>query len=1365
MKKFVIYFLLVLFLPTKLLAQTYTVGTTGADFPTLFDAFDFINNANTNGDLVIQIIDNTNETVPAVLNSSNGGANYSSLVIYPTVSGLSISGSIAGPLINLNSADHITIDGRVNQAGAADLIITNTNTGSSASTIQFIESANTNIIQYCNIKGSETNASGGVIFFSTATSGTGNDGNTIDNNYITSDAAGRPINAIFSSGTSSRENSGNTLSNNNIYDFLKNGTASNGIYLSSNTTSCTISDNSFYESASFAPSAPVTYYPIQINNASGTGFTVTGNYIGGSTTLCGSTAWTKTAASNNVFSAIYMNVGTSTPSSIQNNTIKNFVWSNSLNAIWTGIQIAGGAVNVGTSTGNTIGATTGTGSILVTGGASSTIVYGINIASGGTVDCQNNNIGSITAANSTSTNASNIFGINKTGTPGTTTISNNNIGSTSTSGSIFASSICGAVSSNSQTIYGIFNAGTGTITINSNTIANLTNATTNTSSVKTGLVDGIASTAGTNTISNNIIRDLTIANANGIFTQNASLCGIALTGNSLPKTVIGNTIYNLSNTYVSFGGTLIGIYFSGSTGSNIVSNNFIHDISVTGGSSTTANIYGIKTFLGATTYSNNIISLGGSTSTTLYGIFETGPLNNNNSLYFNTIYIGGSLSSGNNKSYALNSAVTTNIRNFRNNIFYNARSNTGGSGAHYGIYIASAGGSITTDYNDYYTSGTGGMLGYLGSNKPTLLDWQTATGQDVSSFAIDPVFAVPGGTVAANYMPSAATLVAVTGTEITTDYAGTTRSLTYPSMGAYEYTVAPGSWKWTGATSTDWSTASNWNYNTFPSTSGNAIITSVGFQPIVNEAPATPAQCFNLTINSPAVLTIAAGKALKVTGTLTNYGIAGLVIKSYANGNDGKLINNTSSVPGTVELYLSGGIISGAPRFHYFVPPVSTMTIGADIASVKANLGLTYFNGVLVSYSESVAGSNKDNGWQYFDGYNNTTLFSFISSTQGYNIYLPADDKITFTGTLNAAAHSFTLNYSVLGFNLVGNPYPCNYDLSGISALSSPTPDAVDNTIYFRKDGGLPAVWNVQLQTGETGYSNIVAPMQGFFVQVTGTSSLSLPTASKTTGTADPLRGKGESSTNATSVKKIKLVLNNGLASDETIVCLVDKATTGFDGNYDAYKIFDFGSLVPSVRTNPGDTYKLPDSGDKNSSIYTDLNSIKYAINSVRGPDTKTPTVIIPVSVVINTPGTYRIDITEFENLEGIPVVLKHGDIETNLSKDVSYSFTSGAGTFTDFQLIIGENKIPKVTGEPTGEILKTWYSNNYLYINCAGELSSDKGNLTIYDFQGKIVFNNNQLYITTGETIQTPINLPKGLYITRLLVNSHVFVSKIVVF
>jgi hypothetical protein len=68
-------------------------------------------------------------------------------------------------------------------------------------------------------------------------------------------------------------------------------------------------------------------------------------------------------------------VGTGTASNIQGNTIKNITWTNTSNAIWCGMSINAGKVNIGTTTGNLIGASEGNGSITFTGGNTGSVSY------------------------------------------------------------------------------------------------------------------------------------------------------------------------------------------------------------------------------------------------------------------------------------------------------------------------------------------------------------------------------------------------------------------------------------------------------------------------------------------------------------------------------------------------------------------------------------------------------------------------------------------------------------------------------------------------------------------------------------------------------------------------------------------------------------------------------------------------------------------------------------------------------------------------------------------------------------------------------------------------------------------------------
>ena len=786
---------------------TSTLGTGEADYNSLKLAFDAINSGIHKGDITVKINASTIEDVTAALYQSGYGStsNYTTVNIYPTATGLSVSGNLAAPLIDLNGADNVTIDGRVNATGSAkELIIVNSSSAATAntSTIRFTSDATNNTVKYCTIKGSTTDAAGGVIYFLTQNnSKTGNDSNTITNNDITSaDDANRPISAIASAGYTNQsramDNSGIVISNNNIYNFLNRGTASNGIYLAY-TSEWTITGNSFFETASFVPTASVAYNVINIYSPYGGSFTLSNNYIGGSSLQCGTagtvSSWTKTKAYNNPFTAINIWAGTIAASNIQGNVIQNFNYSNLTNGNFTGINISGlngvkTNAEVGTTSANTIGATTGTGSIVLTNTTSDGAFYGISNSSSGTLTFQNNIIGSITVANSSSTAATNFYGIYRT--DGQVKISNNTIGSETTANSINASS---GSTYYSQLVYGIYSdrayadaSISGDVTIKGNTISNLTNGTTNTDVTK-GKINGITAmdTKSSNlqlVVSDNTVRDLTIANANSFATNDASITGIAVSNSvpSISSTVTGNTIYNLSNSYPSFAGSVIGLYYNGSWNQGQVAKNFIYGLSVTGASSTTASLYGAKIDGGAVTFSNNIVNVGGNSLSNIYGIYDSECRGNAHYLYFNTIHIFGTLSGGTNKSYALYNGDGYAERTYKNNVFSNIRSTAGGSNLNYAAYIY--GGRIYCNFNDYWVTGTGGTVGYYNANKAAI---PIVTGDDAQSKSYNPLFAsVPPGTTASNFVPGASS-PASPSTGILTDYAGTKRAA-IPAMGAFE---------------------------------------------------------------------------------------------------------------------------------------------------------------------------------------------------------------------------------------------------------------------------------------------------------------------------------------------------------------------------------------------------------------------------------------------------------------------------------------------------------------------------------------------------------------------------------------------------
>jgi hypothetical protein len=295
-------------------------------------------------------------------------------------------------------------------------------------------------------------------------------------------------------------------------------------------------------------------------------------------------------------------------------------------------------------------------------------------------------------------------------------------------------------------------------------------------------------TAGTTNISNNVIGSL--ATANSIYSYNTvaaaasqSVYGISCSGTSA-CTVSNNTIANITNSTTA--GNLFAINISGTGSTGTVNGNLIHSNVITG--ATTALNYGIWCALGTNTVSNNIVRLGDNSSSEIRGMGDSGTGNIN--MYHNTIYVGGAPTTLALNSACLFSLGTTNIRNYKNNILVNARSNNGATGGtHYALNMTeNSGGTITVDGNDYVSSGaSGAVLGIYGvTAASTLLELQTATGQDAASVSVDPVFANASGTSAVDFKPTIA-MLGVSGTAVGFDYDGTAR-LNW-TMGAFE--IAP----------------------------------------------------------------------------------------------------------------------------------------------------------------------------------------------------------------------------------------------------------------------------------------------------------------------------------------------------------------------------------------------------------------------------------------------------------------------------------------------------------------------------------------------------------------------------------------------
>ncbi len=342
----------------------------------------------------------------------------------------------------------------------------------------------------------------------------------------------------------------------------------------------------------------------------------------------------------------------------------------------------------------------------------------------------------------------------------------------------------------------LFTGSSFTNTVQNNTIGTAVAPIAETSSATGSRLIGLYSQSGINIVTGNTVGYLSTNAPNVGLTSAASVIGLwsddtsATVGNNISQ----NTVRFLSNSAAAAAVTVTGLHYNGSTtGTHNVQRNFIHSLS-TASTSATAIVNGIAVQAGATTYKNNMVVLGNdmtANSPQINGILEPAGTDN---FYNNSVYVGGTaVAAGTANSFAFQSSVITNVRNFRDNIFYNARSNGPATGKHYAIRVGGTApnpAGLTSNNNILLANGIGGFTGLFNAlDQATIANWQSATGQDLNSYALDPQYLAPtAATPDLHINPSVTTPIEGNGfliAAVTDDFDGQVRSgLTPTDIGA-----------------------------------------------------------------------------------------------------------------------------------------------------------------------------------------------------------------------------------------------------------------------------------------------------------------------------------------------------------------------------------------------------------------------------------------------------------------------------------------------------------------------------------------------------------------------------------------------------
>jgi len=535
--------------------------------------------------------------------------------------------------------------------------------------------------------------------------------------------------------------------------------------------------------------------------------------------------------------------------------------------------------------------------------------------------------------------------------------------------------------------------------------------------------------------------------------------------------------------------------------------------------------------------------------------------------------------------------------------------------------------------------------------------------------------------------------------------------LTLPLLGQGQTT-------WTGTVSRDWDDVSNWSAG-LPNSGTDVTISSTAYSPVIKGSPLLPAECRNLTIVSPAVLTIIAGTALTVHGDLVNGSAKGIEIKSDANGTGSMIVYGTSTGAGTIfaERYMTN------TGWHMVSSPLSgqsvTLFLGNNITIPKNSSNLRG----MMDYDPAA------NAWNTFF---NGTSGKFLGGGKGFCMRVTLNSAVEFIGSLQVGDQS-AVDMSADNWNCIGNPYTSALHINQNSQTTNNflTLNGITNSnidpLYGIYIWEKPDANNGQ--SGQyTAISNASAAYkvqqgQAFFVKmIAGKTSVSFTSAMQTH--LPELTLKSTEKVWPT----IKLLASASNLKSSTVIAFNSGMTKGLDPTYDA-GLFKGGADL-AIYSRLVEDYGIP-----------------FAIQAL--PDNDYKSLVIPIGVDSKTGGEVVFS-AELLNLPADCKVILEDKVTksfTDLSKE-NYNVTVAANSVIAdrFQLHTSDLISKLGTGILAGTL--NAYAIPKTEIRVVGEVSNNAV-ASLYNVQGGVVLIQN---LAPGNLNVIPTsNIKTGIYMLSI--------------
>ena len=309
------------------------------------------------------------------------------------------------------------------------------------------------------------------------------------------------------------------------------------------------------------------------------------------------------------------------------------------------------------------------------------------------------------------------------------------------------------------------------------------------------------------------------------------------------------------------------------------------------------------------------------------------------------------------------------------------------------------------------------------------------------------------------------------------------------------------------------------------------------------------------------------------------------------------------------------------------------------------------------------------------------------------------------------------------GWNLIGNPFSSTIDWDLLTKTAS-----VNAAVYIiQASDGAYISWNGSVGDISNGY---ISPHQGFFVKVDAIGQNITMTAEDQLHASSVYFYKDEVEYSET----LKISLEGESSVSNTYFQFRNDASSDFDINTDAYKLFGFASVAQ---------------------LYSELDGIKYSINCLNH---STETVSVPLGINLQDDEDLSLNFSGLQTFySSIRIDLE--DLQTaqtiNIRENPTYSFSANS-TDEPNRFLLHFNGVTNTQDIENTQDIFVYSLGSDIYINSSKILTAE---VFIYNISGQLIKEEKMDGVSFKKI---DIKTSTGIYLISIKTADEVYTKKI---